>query len=171
MKIGFFYGTNTGVTEIVSEQIADVLNEEGFEVEIADIVNSSLDDLNKYDTLIIATPTWNDGELQDDWETVFEDWCQFDFTGKKVGFVGTGDQEAYCDNYLDAVGKMAKPVRENGGTIFGRTSSEGYVHKHSLGQDEDGMWIGLALDNDNQEELTESRIKNWVAQIKKELGV
>lgn len=171
MKFGFFYGTNTGVTEIVSEQIVEVLKENQIEVDLFDIASTPLGKLNDYTHLIIGTPTWNDGELQDDWEEVFQDWCKFDFTGKKVGFVGTGDQEAYCDNYLDAIGRMAKPVREKGGEIFGRWPSNGYVHKHSLGQDPDGMWVGLALDNDNQEELTEERINKWVKQIKGELGL
>ena len=171
MKIGLFYGTNTGVTEIVAEQLTEKLEENGFEIEVHDIADSELDNMNNYETLIIATPTWNDGELQDDWEEVIEEYNDFNFDGKKVGFVGTGDQEAYCDNYLDAIGKMAKPVRDSGGEIFGRWPSEGYNHTHSLGQDEDGMWVGLALDNDNQEELTEERMNSWVEQIKGELGL
>lgn len=170
MKIGLFYGTNTGVTEIVAEQLAEKMNDNGFEIEMHDIADTPLDKLNDYDTIIISTPTWNDGELQDDWEEVIEEYNEFDFSGKKVGFVGTGDQEAYCDNYLDAIGKMSVPVRKSGGEIFGRWPSEGYNHTHSLGQDEDGMWVGLALDNDNQEELTEERMDKWIEQIKGELG-
>ena len=170
MKIGLFYGTNTGVTEIVSEQLTEILQENGFEVDLFDIANTPVSEMDNYETLIIATPTWNDGELQDDWEEAMADYEEYDFSGKKVGFVGTGDQEAYCDNYLDAIGVMARPVRSSGGTIFGRWPADGYVHVTSLGQDEDGMWVGLALDNDNQEELTEPRMRKWVSQIKEELG-
>lgn len=66
MKIGLFYGTNTGVTEIVSEELKEVLEEKGFEIDLHDIADTSLEEMNNYETLIIATPTWNDGELQDD---------------------------------------------------------------------------------------------------------
>lgn len=170
MQVGLFYGTNTGVTEIVAEQLRDVLVENGFEIDIYDIASVPLNTMDKYSTLIIATPTWNDGELQDDWEEVWEAWQEYDFTGKKVAFVGTGDQEAYCDNYCDAIGRMGAFVRQNGGEIYGRWSSEGYHFVHSKGYDGDGFFIGLALDNDNQEELTEGRINSWVAQIKNELG-
>jgi flavodoxin I len=31
------------------------------------------------------------------------------------------------------------------------------------------MFVGLALDEDNQEELTDQRIEKWVKQIKEEL--
>lgn len=171
MKIGLFYGTNTGVTEIIAEQLTDKLKDNNFEIDIYDIADTPVDKMDEYETLIIATPTWNDGELQDDWEEAIEEYKAFTFDGKKVGFVGTGDQEAYCDNYLDAIGVMAKPVRESGGSIFGRWSSEGYNHTHSLGQDDDGMWVGLALDNDNQEELTDERMDKWIEQIKGELGL
>lgn len=170
MQVGLFYGTNTGVTEIVAEQLRDVLVENGFEIDIYDIASVPLNTMDKYSTLIIATPTWNDGELQDDWEEVWEAWQEYDFTGKKVAFVGTGDQEAYCDNYCDAIGRMGAFVRQNGGEIYGRWSSEGYHFVHSKGYDGDGFFIGLALDNDNQEELTDGRINSWVAQIKNELG-
>lgn len=170
MKIGLFYGTNTGVTEIVAEQLQQEMIDNGFEVDLYDIASTDLKKMDSYETLIIASPTWNDGELQDDWEVVFLDWQQYDFTGKKVGFVGLGDQEAYCDNYLDAIGRLGAYVRENGGTIFGRWSNKGYNFVTSVGDDGDGYFIGLALDNDNQEELTEERIKQWVQQIKNELA-
>jgi len=170
MLIGIIYGTNTGVTEIVSEQLTKELEANGFEVELNDIASVPLANAAKYDTLIIASPTWNDGELQDDWEEAWPDLEEFDFTGKKVAFVGTGDQEAYCDNYLDAIGRMAVPVRQNGGIIFGRWKKEGYTPVTSVADEGDGYFVGLALDNDNQEELTEGRIKQWVLQIKQELG-
>jgi flavodoxin I len=35
----------------------------------------------------------------------------------------------------------------------------------------DDKFIGLALDEDNQSDLTDSRIKQWVTQLKKEFGV
>lgn len=33
----------------------------------------------------------------------------------------------------------------------------------------DNRFVGLALDEDNQEELTESRIKSWTSKIKEEI--
>jgi flavodoxin I len=35
----------------------------------------------------------------------------------------------------------------------------------------DGKFLGLAIDEDNQSELTESRVKSWVSQLKKEFGI
>ena len=52
MKIGLFYGTNTGVTEIVSEELKEVLEEKGFSVDLHDIADTALDEMNNYEVLI-----------------------------------------------------------------------------------------------------------------------
>lgn len=168
MLVGIFYGTNTGLTEIVCEQLADEMKKQGFEIKLHDIASVPLSEAAKFDKLILASPTWNDGELQDDWEVAWPDLESFDFTGKTVAFLGMGDQEGYCDNYLDAIGRMAVPVRRNGGKVVGRWSSKGYVHTHSVADEGDGFFVGLALDNDNQEDQTPARLEKWVAQLKSE---
>ncbi len=170
MKIGVFYGTNTGNTETVVEKLKDVLVENGFEVDVHDMASASVSDFDNYETMIIAVPTWNDGELQDDWDSVFNEYKEYNFTGKKVGFVGLGDQEGYPDNFLDAIGTLAKPVLANGGTIFGYWPTDGYSFNASVGLAENGKFYGLGIDVDNQDDLTDERIQAWVAQIKNELA-
>ncbi|GAB1371379.1 flavodoxin FldA [Candidatus Kapaibacterium sp.] len=170
MQIGLFYGTNTGNTETVAQQLEGILKDNGFDVDTHDMASASVDDMGKYDNIIIAVPTWNDGELQDDWDAVFTEFERFDFTGKNVGFVGLGDQDGYPDNFLDAIGTLAKPVLKNGGKIFGYWSTEGYDFSQSLGVAENGKFYGVGIDQDNQEDMTEDRLKAWVAQIKTELG-
>jgi flavodoxin I len=66
---------------------------------------------------------------------------------------------------------MALPVRNSGGEVFGRTSTKGFQHTSSVGDDGDGFFCGLAIDEDNEPELTDERIANWVSQIKSELGL
>jgi len=39
MRIGLFYGTNTGVTEIIAEQLNEKLQDNGFEVELFDVAD------------------------------------------------------------------------------------------------------------------------------------
>lgn len=169
MKIGIFYGTNTGNTETVVEKLTDELKNNGFEVDVNDMASAAVEDMGNYENIIIAVPTWNDGELQDDFDAVFDDFKAFDFSGKKVGFVGLGDQDGYPDNFLDAIGTLAKPVLANGGTIFGYWPTEGYEFNVSVGLAENGKFYGLGIDVDNQDDLTDDRIQAWVAQIKGEL--
>lgn len=51
--------------------------------------------------------------------------------------------------------------------MLGYTSTEGYIHDASKSQ-RGNKFIGLLLDAVNQEELTEVRIKKWVASLKDE---
>jgi flavodoxin I len=170
MKIGIFFGTNTGNTESVVDMLKEEMENNGFEVDVHDMASASVDEFDNYDNFIIAVPTWNDGELQDDWDAVLPDMEEYDFSGKKVGFVGLGDQDGYPDNFLDAIGILAKPILNKGGEIFGKWPTDGYEFDNSVGVDEDGKFYGLGIDQDNEEDLTEERIQKWVAQIKEELG-
>ena len=60
---------------------------------------------------------------------------------------------------------LAKPYMDNGGKLVGKWSTEGYEFDESLGC-VDGEFLGLAIDYDNQDDLTEERIEAWVEQIK-----
>ena len=52
--------------------------------------------------------------------------AKFDFTGKKVGFIGLGDQDGYPDNFLDALGIIWDVVEKNGGSLFGTWPTDGF---------------------------------------------
>lgn len=170
MKIGVFFGTNTGNTETVVEMLEGILKEKGFEVDVHDMASASVDEFDNYENMIIATPTWNDGELQDDWDAVLPEFEGYDFSGKKVAFVGLGDADGYPDNFLDAIGILAEPVLKSGGTIIGKWPTDGYEFDTSKGLDKAGKFYGVGIDQDNQEDMTEDRLSKWVDQLKSELS-
>ncbi len=120
--------------------------------------------------LIIGCPTWHIGELQDDWDAIYEQYKKLDFSGITAAFFGCGDAVGYPDNFLDAIGLLAKPFMENGGTLIGRWPTEGYEFDNSEAHDGDDF-LGLGLDNDNEEELTEERLIIWAELIKDEFGI
>jgi flavodoxin I len=68
------------------------------------------------------------------------------------------------------MGILEEKISEQGGTTVGYWSTEGYEFSESKAV-RDGKFVGLALDEDNQSDLTEKRIKIWVTQLKTELGV
>lgn len=168
-KIGLFYGTQTGNTEAIAETIATSLGGEGV-VDLHDIADAQVDDLNAYECLIIGCPTWNVGELQSDWEGLYEDLEQIDFSGKKVAYFGAGDQVGYADNFQDAMGILEEKISELGATTVGYWSLDDYDFNDSKAV-RNGKFVGLALDEDNQSELTDSRILSWVTQLKSEFGL
>ncbi|XPM52958.2 MAG: flavodoxin FldA [Leptolyngbya sp. IPPAS B-1204] len=167
-KIGLFYGTQTGNTQTAAEMIQKELG--GNVVDLHDVANASTDDFAEYEYLIIGCPTWNVGELQADWEGFYEELDSIDFSGKKVAYFGPGDQVGYSDNFQDAMGILEEKISELGGQTVGYWPTDGYDFSDSKAV-RNGKFVGLALDDDNQSELTAGRIKQWVAQLRQEFGV
>ena len=58
----------------------------------------------------------------------------------------------------------------NGGTILGRVSTDDYEYPESKGIDENGLFYGLPIDEDNEPTLTQGRIDRWYDQLKKEIN-
>lgn len=168
-EIGLFYGTQTGNTQTAAETIQKEFGEESV-VELIDISQAELSDFEKYPYIIIGCPTWNVGQLQDDWDNFFDQLDEIDFTGKQVAYFGEGDQVDYADSFQDAMGMLEEKISEQGGETVGYWSTQGYDFTESKAI-RDGKFVGLAIDEDNQSELTDDRIKAWVAQLKQELGV
>jgi flavodoxin I len=168
-KIGLYYGTQTGKTEYVAEIIQKEFGGDSV-VTLYNIADVDISDLLEYDNIIVGCPTWNIGELQSDWDGVYQELDDLDFNGKKVAYFGTGDQIGYADNFQDAIGIIEEKISSLGGTTVGYWSNNGYDFNESKAL-RDGKFVGLALDEDNQSEMTDSRIQQWVAQLKQEFGV
>lgn len=167
--IGLFYGTDTGNTERTAKRIKELLeNQYGSgSVELNEIYKKKSDDMAKYNWLVLGMPTWYDGELQGDWESFIEEMKKIDFSGKTVAFFGLGDQYGYASYFCDALGVFAEIVELQNGKLVGFTSTSGYEHDFSKAQRSD-KFVGLCLDVDNQDDLTESRIQDWIKQLSAE---
>ncbi|NER30511.1 MAG: flavodoxin FldA, partial [Symploca sp. SIO1C4] len=74
------------------------------------------------------------------------------------------------DNFQDAMGILEEKISEQGGTTVGHWSTDGYEFNESKAV-KNGKFVGLPLDEDNQSELTEQRIKTWVGQLKSEFSL
>ncbi|NEP81165.1 MAG: flavodoxin FldA [Okeania sp. SIO3C4] len=168
-KIGLFVGTTTGKTESAAEMVQEEFGGENV-VTIHNMDEVNTEDFDGYQNIIIASPTWNIGELQSDWEGFFDELDNIDFNGKKVAYLGTGDQIGYADNFQDAMGILEEKISSLGGKTVGYWSTDGYDYNESKAV-KNGKFVGLALDEDNQAELTEERVKKWVAQLKTDFGI
>jgi len=159
--IGLFYGSTNGATAAVAERIAAAFAERGVTVELFDIAEYVLETMLDFDHLLLGVSTWNVGQLQADWEEVYPELDELDLTGKQVALFGLGDQVGYPDTFLDALFFVADKVRERGATLVGRWPVTGYTFSQSWAV-EDGQFLGLAVDEDNQADLTSQRVEVWV---------
>lgn len=165
-KIGLFFGSTTGNTANVAKMIKERLGSET--VDIFNIQAAKAEDIQKYEILIFGTSTWGYGEMQDDWAAFESNLDNIDFEEKTVAFFGLGDQYSYIETFVDAMGLLYEAVKAKRAKIAGMWPTKGYEYDSSKAE-VDGKFVGLALDEDNQTDMTEGRIKTWTEQLKSEL--
>ncbi|WGL17476.1 flavodoxin FldB [Microbulbifer bruguierae] len=167
--IGLFYGSSTCYTEMTAEKIRDRLGEEW--VDLHNVADEDIAQMEDYDFLILGIPTWDYGELQEDWENHWEQLAQLDLSGKTVALYGLGDQEGYPQWYQDALGYLHAQVLAVGAKAVGYWPAAGYQFEASKGLTPDGThFVGLALDEENEFDRSEERLDQWCAQIMCEFG-
>jgi len=171
-KIGLFFGSDEGNTESVADRIAQRLGEDV--VDIHDIGDVTQLEFMDYDKLILGIPTWDFGQIQSDWEDFWSDLEEIDFSGKTVAFVGLGDQFGYGDFFLDAMGMLHDVVIKTADKIIGYWPTEGYDYDASKAEitiEDKTLFMGLALDEDQQPELSAERLNRWCVQVHQEFGL
>ncbi|MFV0417129.1 MAG: flavodoxin FldA [Dysgonomonas sp.] len=162
-KIGIYYGSTTGNTQEVAEEIAKQLNVA--KSDLHDVAKANAD-FSAYDTVLFGSSTLGFGDLQDDWEDYISKVKGADLSGKKVALFGCGDSSSYSDTFGDAVGKIYQTIKGKGCEIVGSVSTDGYTFDESEAV-VNGNFVGLLIDNDNESDMTEERISNWIEELKK----
>src|SRR5690606_34083833 len=169
-KIGLFFGSDEGNTERVDYRIQKRLGEDV--VDIMDIADVTQLEFADYDKIILDIPTWDFGQIQSDWEEVWDDIGAEDISGKKVARFGLGDQFGYGDYFLDAMGMLHDVIIQTGPDIVGHWPTAGYEFEASKAEIPGAdMFVGLALDEDQQEDLSADQLNRWCVQIHREFGL
>ena len=169
-QIGLFFGSDEGNSERIAYRIQKRLGEDV--VDVHDIADVTQLDFAGYNKIILGIPTWDFGQIQSDWEEFWGDISTVDFSGKIVAFFGLGDQFGYGEYFLDAMGMLHDVVIQTGPEIIGHWPTEGYEFDASKAEiPGTGKFVGLALDEDQQENLTAERLNRWCAQIHAEFGL
>ena len=158
---GIFYGSTTGSTEAVAQDIARLLGVA--ESDLHNVADTPADEADKYDLLLLGSPTWGCGELQDDWYGFLEDLKKRDLRGKQVALFGCGDSASYPDTFCDAIGLLYEGLQGCGCTFIGSFEPQGYAATSSLVCSE-GRFLGLAID-ESAPEKTDARVAAWCRQL------
>lgn len=129
-------------------------------------------DLDDYDLIIVGGSTvgadhWEKATKNNFWHSFFTKIKQADVKGKPIAIFGLGDQILYPDHFVDGMKIIKDEIEGCGARLIGKWQTEGYNFTDSDSV-EGNMFLGLALDEDRQPELTDERIEKWVQQIKTE---
>ncbi|KAB0304576.1 flavodoxin FldB [Vibrio fortis] len=165
MKIGLFYGSTTCYTEMAAEKIRGIIGEDL--VDIHNVKETPLSLMADYDLLLLGISTWDFGEIQEDWNEIWDDLATTPVKGKVVALFGLGDQEGYGEWFLDAMGLLHDELKTVGAEFVGYwPNDDSYEFEASKALTEDqSQFVGLALDEDSQYELSDDRIAAWVEQV------
>jgi flavodoxin I len=162
-KVGIYYGSSSGNTERIAKSIQSLL--QGFEIGLFDVSNVKSEDFDNFDNLILGTSTWGIGDLQDDWESFLPKLEQISLDGKVIALFGLGDSYTYSDSFVDGMGTIYGVLKNKNCKIVGNVKTDTYSFDESKAV-VDNDFVGLPIDEDNQANLTSSRLEEWVNQIK-----
>ena len=167
-KVGLFYGGSAkGSTHKVATLINSALGKSN--VDIHNIADVKPKDIEKYQHLILGTSAWGIGDMHRDWEMFIDDLADINFEGKKVALFGLGDQKLYPESFADGMGTIYCRLPDKS-VVVGFWPLDGYEFYFSSAE-KDGKFVGLAIDDDSQPELTEDRVKKWANMLKKEFSL
>ncbi|MBW6535425.1 MAG: flavodoxin [Mariniphaga sp.] len=171
-KIAIFFGPLDGAVHKVAEKIKEAIGEE--KVVMVPVKDATVADLEKYDKIIfgistVGRETWHAKYNNDDWANFLPEIGKTRYEGKALAIFGLGDHVTYAATFVDHIGLLGRELMENGATLVGQVSTEGYEFDDSEAVI-DGEFIGLPVDEDFEPELTDERVNNWVEQLRPRFG-
>ena len=171
-KIALIFWPEEGNVDVSGDQILTRFGDN--EIIKISIAHTTKEILNEYDNWIVGGSTvgshvWEDADDTNKWHDFFKLLDEIDTNGKIVAFYGLGDQVLYPHHFVDGLGVFQEEFEKRNIKIVGQWSAEGYDFTDSEGI-KDGYFFGLALDQDQQSELSDERIDQWLEIIKKEFN-
>lgn len=152
------YGSSTGMCENIANKIGEKLG-----AKVINVSDFTAETVADHDNLILGTSTWGAGELQDDWYDGIEVLKTAELAGKTVAIFGCGDSESYSDTFCSGMKEIYDAAA--GASILPGVSAAGYTFDDSDAVI-DGQFVGLALDDVNEDDKTDERIDAWLEVIR-----
>ncbi|HOP03649.1 MAG TPA: flavodoxin [Tenuifilaceae bacterium] len=167
-RVGIFFGPAGGATERVAKKVQAAFGED-----IADVLpikECKATDIDKYTNIVfgcstIGKETWQSDKSKPDWDIFRPEIEKIEYKGKNFALFGLGDSVTYAAMFVDAMGILAKEMIKYNANIVGRVPTCEYNFKESdavIGNE----FIGLPIDEDYEQELTDRRVKEWVDRLK-----
>ncbi len=171
-KIALIYWPKKGSTETAAHKIHAKFEKDMIDIFTITDINTA--EFSLYDAFIIGGSTTG----ADNWESAHKTrWNDFfakldkaEIKGKPFAIYGLGNQVLYPNHFVDGMAFVKEIFEKRGAVLKGHWPIDGYDFEDSESV-ENGKFFGLALDFDTQDELTDSRIETWVAQLRKEFAI
>ena len=120
--------------------------------------------VESHQNLILGTSTWGAGELQDDWYDGLRLLQAANLADKTIALFGCGDCESYSDTFVGGIGELYNGIKKSGANLVGAVDTDGYTFDDSEAV-VDGKFVGLPLDDVNEDDKTDARIDAWITEL------
>jgi flavodoxin I len=85
---------------------------------------------------------------------------------KRVAIVGLGNSVLYPEHFADGMADLYERITKQNAKVLGFVDAKDYDFEDSEAVNDDGFFCGLAIDEDNEAELTTERIEKWILILK-----
>ncbi len=160
-KTAIIFGSGGGATENIANFIAKKMGGDVAVLELSKLVEH---DLTSYSNLIFGASTLRIGDLHNDWINFLPTLTNINLQQKNIAIYGLGNSLSYPDSFVDGMGTIYEAIKNKGCNIIGFVDTEGYSFMDSKAV-YNGQFVGLALDEENERDLSEHRLNAWLAQI------
>ena len=173
-KIGIFFAPAKGSTATVANAIADKIGHNKADLILIDN-DTEINKLDDYEKIIFGISTvgkdnWDNDYLEVGWDSFFQKLDKADISNKTIAIFGLGNHILYPNHFVDSMGHLGKKIIEMGGNLIGYCNKDGYEFTDSEAII-NNEFIGLPIDMDNEEELTDQRIDNWLKSFKSQFNI
>jgi len=168
-KTALIYSPEGGNVNSVTNMLGELIGMD--KVDIIPVKTADQGDLNKYDQVILLGSTvgadhWSNETIVDEWPEFFTRIKDISFENKKVALVGLGNSFLYPSHFVDGMAVLYEKLTSLNAKVLGSVDAKEYDFTDSEALNDDGFFCGLAIDEDNEPELTRERLEKWISILK-----
>ncbi len=168
-KTALLYSPEGGNVNRVTIKLGEIIGNE--KVDIIPVRKVVKGELDKYKQIIFVGSTvgadhWSNETIEDEWQEFFLKRDEISFENKKLAIVGLGNSVLYPEHFADGMAHLHNKITKKNGKIYGFVDAKDYTFTDSEAVNSDGFFCGLAIDEDNEEELTTERLEKWISVLK-----
>ena len=168
-KTAIFFSPVGGNVNSVADKLGEMIGNN--KVDIIPVKEADPEAVNKYSQIILIGSTvgadhWSNETIVDEWPEFFRKIEGLSFEEKKVAIVGLGNSLLYPSHFVDGMAGIYDRVSKLNAKVVGFTEAKGYDFTDSESLNDDGVFCGLPIDEDNEPELTTERLEKWLLSLK-----
>jgi flavodoxin I len=106
-----------GNTELVTKKVAKILEFNKHKLTSIRVDNLNPNLIFEYDLTILASPTYNQGTLEDQFKSFISQFRKFSFENKNFAVIGLGDTKYYPEYLTESAGILEKEIINQKGKL------------------------------------------------------